>query len=971
MAGYSRDDIVAGMKGKNITLGWGAVTAFNRSRINHVLNQQYLSRLHELRFLPLFNGEVPDESGLGWNIQLHLIEFGAPRLSFHTASMHDSKAMLTMNIIGGSLGKRNPLSDSDQAQGDLTEGMGYYLEMEVDLKLAVGKVDRRGRVTLDLAKGARFNSNLLQGAAADALSRKLEAWFAQLPEHRTVFELGFINYHGYTALAPTSFILYTQAAPGAALRHADNYGDGAVLAFIRLAGNDSDGQRPDSRFPYLIPNDRDGSGEDMYSATLVVASNLLEHVTDKRLEVLNSLLFPGQQVFSEVGRDTPQDLAVFGRITPHHAMLTVSPSTGTLRPGGTLQFDLLDAKGKKLVASAWRATSIKSHRAVAHGVISDTGLYRAASASDMGHETLTVVVTADYEFANTKETVSASARVLVTHEAIELAQRLDTLPSTLPSLALNGSHASGASLSWTLLAPELGSLQPSGAGTVFTPSSARRKVPIALQQVQVEQGDQVRAGVLLLNAHYALRLKSAPGQASSQDTGKTMQRVKPGEAVQFTFDADDFFPGAALAWRALGDGTVTAQGLYTASANVSSGVDAVVCDLEHEGVLFSGAYNALQISTLAEESSWRTITKFDVSLPANRQIVYGNRYMQQQFNIVVETNPVGTEEYQLSRTEEASMELVELKSNDGVPPLPEASEGIEDDQKYGTRTLRNNFKLYGQAGVKDDPYERRLKTPGTTTYVTRFLHVNDPSAASAKFYARFTKDGGGEYTSLQINPITGTAEVTVLPSPTHQLENYKIERKRVKGIEPGPEGRPGDEYYLEYRSRDYWQFRYLNADFVTAEFLNKTAEWKDKEKVNFSMIRWESEHRNEVMASYTGFIFDDRLRKVEPAADEDEENTRIVEFDEGLDEVLGYKVKVWGNDVESTAFSSGMAVICNDRLDDIPYKPLGEQAYLAEPMVIKFVDEYGNAHHIEFSYGPTGQSGDRNVVSWALVRNKE
>ncbi|MEN5036569.1 hypothetical protein [Pseudomonas sp. TWI929] len=509
MAGYSRAEIVASMKGKSITLGWGAVSAFSRSRLNHLLDQQYLNRLHELRYLPPFNGEVQAEGELGWKAQARMIEFGAPRLSFHTASMTDSKAMLTMNIIGGSLTTHNSLSDSFQAQGDLTEAMGYYLELEVDLTLATGVVDRRGRVTLDLAKGARFNSNLLQGRAATELNQALSRWFARLPAHRTVFELGFIDYHGYTALAPQSFILRTQAAPGAAVRHAENHGDGAVLAFIRLAGNASDGQPPGANFPYLIPNDRNASGEDLYSATLVVASNLLEHVTPKRLEVLNSLLFPGQQVFAEVGRDTPEDLAVFGRIAPHNAMLTVFPATVTMRPGGTQQFELRDFEGAKLTATAWTALSVKSHLAVGDGKITANGLYSAASAQDMGHETLTVVVTAEYKRGN--ETVRASARVLVTYEAIELAQRLETLPATLPSVALGGSHASGGSLSWKLLAPELGALQASGAGALFTPSSVFRKPPLALQQVQVEQGEQVRAGVLLLNAHYALRLKSTAG----------------------------------------------------------------------------------------------------------------------------------------------------------------------------------------------------------------------------------------------------------------------------------------------------------------------------------------------------------------------------------------------------------------------------------------------------------------------------
>ncbi|MBK4996012.1 hypothetical protein IAE39_004186 [Pseudomonas sp. S37] len=310
--------------------------------------------------------------------------------------------------------------------------------------------------------------------------------------------------------------------------------------------------------------------------------------------------------------------------------------------------------------------------------------------------------------------------------------------------------------------------------------------------------------------------------------------------------------------------------------------------------------------------------------------------------------------------------LVELKSNDDVPALPEASQGIEDDQVYATRTLPNAFKQYGQLAFKDDPHDRRLKSPGSTIYATRYLHVNDPSAVAASFYARFTKDGGGEFTSLDQDPTSGTVQVNVARLPTYQREQYSMERKRVKGIEPGPEGRPGDEYYLEYNSRDYWRFRFLSADFLTAQITDMNSDGSIKTKANESMIRWENEHPNEIMASYTGFIFDDRLEKQEANTQPE----RVIEFDEDLNEVFSDSTEVWEAEVEPSAFSSGMAVICNDRKDDVAYKPLGEQAHLAQPLVIKLVDEQGNVHHVEFSYGAKGQSGNRNVVAWELVRPK-
>ena len=970
MAGYSRAQIVEGMKGKAITLGWGAVSAFSRARLNHLLDQQYLSRLHELRYLPPFDGDVEADGVSGWVEQLRMIEFGAPRLSFHTASMDDSKAMLTMEIIGGRRGKRNTLDGSVQGQGDIVRNPEepYYVELEVDLTMALGIVDRRGRVTLDLAKGVKFNSNLLTGEAAKKLNLALEQWFAQLPAHRTVFELGYIDYDGFTYLAPERFILRTQPAPGALIKGTDSYGDGAVLAFMRLAGNTSDGQQPTASFPYLIPNDSTPSGEG-YSATLVVANNLLEHVRDDRLEVLNSLLFPGQQVFREVGRDIPHDLAVFGEITAHPALLTVSPATVTLPAGGKHRFELHDYQGNKLPVKAWRALSVKSHRDEGDGTM-ENNEYTAASASAMGHETLTVIITAQYEVRPGGPGIEpiydyASARVTVMREDVELATRLVSLLPDTQSVDLVGAHVAGETLPWKLSGPELGTLQPSGAGAVFTPSSTRRKAPIALQQIQADADGQVRASVLLLRSRYPVEMKSATENNSSRIDGTTQQRVKPGQSVNFTFNADEFIPAATNSWRALGDGTVDASGNYTAPDTFSSGGDAVVCDREYDGVRYSGASRALQITTLEEESSWNTLIAFKLSRSVKRPFVYGNGYQQQQIDIEVETADVDGKPCRLTPTEQASLVLVEAGSHSGVPALLETSQGIEDGTTYATRTTRNAFRQYPLPSVDDEPYEQRQKATDGRVSLTRFLHVNDTTATKASFYARFRKDNGGEFTSLETDPINGTVDVDVKELPKYVESRYTMTRKRVMGTEPPVESPPNDEYYFHYRTRDYWQFAFDSALFMMAKITTLRDVGSDNKIPVTSMIRWESEHRNEIMASYTGFIFEDRVKPLR-AHKESEPLAKFIEFDEELDKVIGSSIKEWGKEIDHTQFSSGTAVICNDRYDDIPYKPLGDRAYLAGPIGVMFVDEDGNPHYVEFSHGAKGTAGNRNIVSWKL-----
>ena len=54
----SRSEVIKQMSGKSVTYGWGAITVFNRARINRFLEQQYITRLEGYSFLPAFKGDV-------------------------------------------------------------------------------------------------------------------------------------------------------------------------------------------------------------------------------------------------------------------------------------------------------------------------------------------------------------------------------------------------------------------------------------------------------------------------------------------------------------------------------------------------------------------------------------------------------------------------------------------------------------------------------------------------------------------------------------------------------------------------------------------------------------------------------------------------------------------------------------------------------------------------------------------------
>ncbi|WP_449431754.1 hypothetical protein [Pseudomonas putida] len=965
MAGYSRKEIIERMKEKNITLGWGAVCAFDRSRLNRVLEQQYLSRLHEHRYLPDFSGRFDAPEHYAAYTQLSMIEFGTPRLSFETASITDSRATLRMNIIGGNVATRSISDDGLLATFDISEGMGYSLTMDINLSLIRGLVDRRGTVSLDLAQGSKLSSDLLPDSLKSELERQLQAWFKSLPAHRTVFDLGIIDFHGYTPLTPTEFIIRTQAAPGAAFSRSQNYGDGAVLTFIQLAGNSGPGQAPGADFPYLIPDDKSG-GDARYSATLVVAHDLLDHVEPGRLEVLSSLLFPGSQVFDKVDEETPHDLVVFGNIAPHVSSLTIEPSMVTLRPNGTQQFKLLDAKGKPLVAKQWSAVSLKSHLEGADGKIDGSGNYVAADASAVGHQTLTVVVTATY--TKDKQDYQASARVFVMFDAVELAPRIQTQSQVTPLVSLVAGHASGNQVQWSLVGPEYGTLQASEAGASFTPGCTNGRLPIALQQLRAEQGEQTHAGILLLTALFPL-----PSSALATDGQRTTpgKRVKPGEQVQFAFPHDDFLPSATRRWRALGAGSVTENGLYQAASDVPNGADAVVCDLEHNGVTFNGAYRLLQLSELEEEGTWMSLQTYKVSQPALQKLVYPNGYQQLQIEIEVETVDVDGKNYRLSPKERASIVLVENKSSQQVKVLSDAEQGIEDPTLiYAARELRNVFKLSVGSGTAQEAIPSGTKA-GKSIYKTLFLHLKDKTALATKFYASFTKDGGGEYRSIDKDEENGAVEVSPMSLPSLTKKSYALTGKRVKGA---GDAEKEDDYNFNLRTRDYWSLSYLNGKFYTHEFINRNANWSEKKNVNTSMLRFENDHPNEVMASYTGFVFDDVFkpgRGSVASARAEKSETLNIEFNlKNDDEKTTLVNNPWGDAVDGTVFDSGTLVITNDRLDDVTYVAADQRKNLSQPMVVKLIDEYGNAHHLQFSYGPVADSGNRNTLEFTVVEPK-
>lgn len=955
MSGNSLASLLEFMKTGSVTQGWGAVSVFSRSRLNRLLEQQYIERFNGLGFLPLFNGRLAASDNNDY-IELTDISLGQPLLSFNNASLTNSTALLTMNIVAGSYTASHQPPGAEKrllSTFNISEAQGYTLELDIDLSLVVGEIDRQGKVTLDLAEGANFRCNLANNdeTAQTRLADFFKQQFAALPTHRSVFQLGMLELNGYNHLNPKLFRILTQAAPGANVRGALNYRDGAVVIAIQLQGNTGPGRFPlDSNFPYLIPDDQASDGSDKYSATLVLSEAMIPYVEGNRLELLNNLLFPGENVFEEDERFVPRDLAVFGNINPKQTKISLEPAFKTIKAGDTQRFTMHNWKGEVIQASNWRAVSLGSHTAEGHGTIVG-GLYTAASPAHIGHDTLHVVVTADYVNAGT--TYTASSLLRVAYDSMTIAPRMQVVPATAQSqpVVLRAATLGAAPVNWKLLAPEYGTLTQSANQGLFTADARSRPKGLAVQQIEATGAETNRASLLLLNAQQLLRVEPAHVPA-----------VRKSVVVPLKDDAT-LLPDIPRRWKVVGGGgTVDASGRFTAPAQGITASSVVQCEIVRNGVVFSSGYSVIELSEMEQESSWKTLSQFTIKVPGGPEggrlgSLYANGYQQVRAQIVVETDPVDGKEYPLSVFEKASMRLVDHNSKAQIEFVDDALDGIPegDPQVWRTRLIANRFNLaIPRSAAQDDSPGTDL---GAVSVQDIYLHTRGRSAET--FYVTFQADSDNRWwASLDITDVNNKVDITPLIIPNFMEADYTFTRVRTDGGSGAPGGPEEDDFDFHLRTVDYWKLSYSGragiegVAFETLEFLPI-----DGKEINTTTIRWESEQVAEIMFSWTGYIFQDPQKPDE---------TRKVKFDELASKVV--KNEVLDIDVNQSVFEKGLLVISLHRSDRVRYVGTTDpsRVKLSRDLAVRLIDKNGNVHLRRIAYLPSSVVGDRNKLVHTL-----
>lgn len=271
---HTVDELLNWLDKKSRTFGWGAIVAYDRRKANRLLEQIFIQRFTDGSYLPLISESISH----GQYTVEHLsgLRLSVPMLSFQNADLGDSEASLTLDFVGGMIlteMRANGMRRIEKIQKVLPIG-GPKLSMTLDLRRAQGNVGSGGEVIIDISQGDDFKADFVLGSLSpEEIGLRFKAIFSELEDSQKVFPLGRLDGELNGPLTPDSFEIRTMAAPGATKAGAENYGDGAVLLFVRLKGGAVGGYPGvGSDFMYLIPADSHGKE---YSGTVLLASKLL------------------------------------------------------------------------------------------------------------------------------------------------------------------------------------------------------------------------------------------------------------------------------------------------------------------------------------------------------------------------------------------------------------------------------------------------------------------------------------------------------------------------------------------------------------------------------------------------------------------------------------------------------------------------------------------------------------------------
>ena len=990
MSVNSRSEIIKQMTGKSVTYGWGAITVFNRTRINRFLEQQYITRLQGYSFLPAFKGDVTLEGSASGTVQLESIVLGKPLLSFaDEASLDDSYATVSMNVISGTVLMMQPGERVSRVHTSLRirESQGYQVKLRIKLSVVAGSINDQGLVIMDLKEGVDFTCNVLPDYLDQvAIGGAFKKYFNNLPVYQRVFVLGKLDVSQYDPLAPKEFAILTQRAPEAENLASNNYGDGGVVVFIRVAGDEKKGTLPGegSGFPYLIPDDVEG-GENIYSAAIVVAEKWKKYAGGEQVSKLTRLLFPAEEIFESKDDATPYDYINFGNVDPASTQLTIEPTLVTLQAGESKTFKVLDAKGLPVSGVVWTAKSLNSRVQAGHGVISASGVYTAATDESIGFDSIRVIITGKVVQGDKTFTVSAGVTVSADGMVIapQLSSRIIELKPKPVKLSVTATESSV--LTWSMSTPGIGTLESSGNTAIYTPPTQEQVEFQTVQKIRVHDastGQYTETTVLLFNDY--LTDKVQPAHARHIKSKKTQ-----------TFEISDDAPVGVKVWSIVsGSGQFKdpSVGVFTAPDVVSEAVTVVKCDWTSEGFTRT-FYSTIEMDHFEDEPSWSALNTFTVKVrDASGNLMptgfaYRNGFQQIKLAVTIETKVVDSKPVRPSAEELQTLRL--LHSNDSIvePLLPEQS-SISPDALFtwATHTLPNSIYLYPTTNVAaSESFLPRLLDAESTVELEFYVHTTAASNRNDTFSLSFV---GGSLESTFYSKVVakddGVVNLTPFDIPKIQDHEYTFKKQMISdgtlvalanshsgknGIVKlaNDEGEPGTDYDYKLVTLDYYTLAFTVRKIADLRFYSPDVNTEAKVAYK-STVRWESRLKEETMFSFTGYAFKPFVLEGILSGEKESHN---LQFDPSLNELVTKEgaLVVPVNKV----LAPGSIIFSMHRTDDVRYgdavssDQIKARDALYTSVYAEIMDEYGSWRKIAVGFPPAGVYDRENLLIEFIV----
>jgi len=949
MSEHTLQALLAQMKDQPVTLGWGAIAAFSRNRLNDLLRHQYVAGLNDFRLMQPLSIELSLTDEENMFATFTNVVFGAPQVSFASSALPGSSVSLAISIIAGSFSLVSRASVGPPrlvSCFDFSEEEGFNLSMQLDMATLLGEVDRSARFALDLEKGEQPTCNALpEWPAQQRMGEALFAYIKAQPRNIRVFQMGLVDLNGYNPLSPRAFHLYTQAAPGA------TDGDGALLLFTRLKGLDENGREPvlGSDFPYLIPSDRNGDGP-LYTASLALNADLRKWVEERPLDVTESMAFPARNLFVEEagGRHEPHDLLVLGNIRGAEQSATVQPLVSSLKAGGQRQFEVRRADGSLVSGVQWSTYSLGSQ--LSSGSISANGLYSAPTVERLGQDSQPSMVIARYTLDGRMQ--ESSAMVLDRCESMSVQPRARSLSPGGEAVDIRVSSLGGGELQWRLLEPGLGSLEVKGAGhAVYTPPDTVEPL-VSLQKIECRDalsGETIESAMVIVSA--------TPG---AEVDPPYVPSIAQGASVQFFTNV----PPEYAHWSVIGEGSISEDGVFTPPAEVTSLISLVLCDfMLDNGTSMATGYATVQMSRREDKPHWSALDSFAIEAPGSLNQCYANGYQQIPLLITVKTQPVDGQDVPLEPCELATMQIVDGLTDLPLPFLDDEQEGIEYGSgiPYAVLKHRNRFDLY-DANRANGQAPAELPAPRDESVRRHMLYVHITAQGPRRFYAQFQDMFGGIWKSdafLSEGDIYLTGER--LPNPD-SVNDYELVRERAFSDSgyTGPDGT--DEFNYIMKSVDYWTVLYRRMGIYQIPFATMFIE------ANCSTIQWESEQIDELFFSFTGHAFYPAVygeHDKPPARLTFDPYYRLLHQQQG-----GLPIR---EEFESVLYrpAPGELMISLHRVDDMTFW-YDEMAYgdkdrmyrqlLDQPLIFVLIDMEGNRHRLAVGFPSPTQDDSRNTL---------